>query len=148
MSILRMLEREKEIPFDVLVEAIEQALLTAYHKTSGAQEHARVELDRKSGHVTVMAEEHEVVGEYDDTPEGFGRIAATTAKQIMLQRLRDAEDERKFGEFSGKEGDIISGVIQQGRDPHDVMVDLGRLEALLPAAERVPGERYEHGTRI
>ena len=152
MSLLRMLEREKEIPFEVLVEAIEQALLTAYAKTEGAQEHARVELDRKSGHVTVMAqevdEEENVVGEYEDTPEGFGRIAATTAKQIMLQRLRDAEDERKYGEFSGKEGDIISGVIQQGRNPDDVMVDLGKLEALLPSGERVPGEDYSHGTRI
>ncbi len=152
MSLLRMLEREKEIPFDVLVEAIEQALLTAYTKTAGAQEHARVELDRKSGHVTVMAqevdEEENVLREYDDTPEGFGRIAATTAKQIMLQRLRDAEDERKFGEFSGKEGDIVSGVIQQGRNPDDVMVDLGKLEALLPSGERVPGEDYSHGTRI
>src|SRR5436305_5791673 len=66
----------------------------------------------------------------------------------MLQRLRDAEDDIKFGEFSGKEGDIISGVIQQGRDPQDVMVDLGRLEALLPPGEQVPGERYEHGARI
>ena len=152
LSILRMLEREKEISFDVLVEAIEQALLTAYHKTPGAQEHARVVLDRKSGHVTVLAaevdEEGNVVGEYDDTPQGFGRIAATTAKQIMLQRLRDAEDDIKFGEFSGKEGDIISGVIQQGRNPDDVMVDLGKLEALLPVSERVPGEDYQHGTRI
>src|SRR4051794_21497081 len=152
MTILRSLEREKEISFDILVEAIEQALLTAYHKTAGAQEDARVELDRKTGHVTVFAretdEEGNLVSEYDDTPAGFGRIAATTAKQIMLQRLRDAEDDIKFGEFSGKEGDIISGVIQQGRDPQDVMVDLGRLEALLPASERVPGERYEHGTRI
>jgi N utilization substance protein A len=152
MTILRSLEREKEISFDILVEAIEQALLTAYHKTPGAQPDARVELDRKTGHVTVLAaevdEEGNKLSEYDDTPAGFGRIAATTAKQIMLQRLRDAEDDIKFGEFSGKEGDIISGVIQQGRDPQDVMVDLGRLEALLPAAERVPGERYEHGTRI
>ena len=152
MSILRMLEREKEISFEVLVEAIEQALLTAYHKTPGAQEQARVELDRKTGHVTVFAaepdEEGNVLAEYDDTPEGFGRIAATTAKQIMLQRLRDAEDEREFGEFSGKEGDVISGVIQQGRNPDDVMVDLGKLEALLPLGERVPGEDYSHGTRI
>jgi len=152
MSLLRMLEREKEIPFAVLVEAIEQALLTAYHKTPGAQERARVTLDRKSGHVTVLAQEVDgednVVGEYEDTPEGFGRIAATTAKQIMLQRLRDAEDERKFGEFSGKEGDIVSGLIQQGRNPDDVMVDLGKLEALLPSGERVPGEDYSHGTRI
>src|ERR1700712_162102 len=152
LNILRSLEREKEISFDVLVEAIEQALLTAYQKTPGAAEHARVILDRKSGHVTVMAaeldDEGNQVGEYDDTPEGFGRIAATTAKQIMLQRLRDAEDERKFGEFSGKEGDIVSGLIQQGRNPDDVMVDLGKLEALLPAGGRVPGEDYSHGTRI
>src|SRR5687768_4836296 len=152
LSILRMLEREKEISFDVLVEAIEQALLTAYHKTPGAQQRARVELDRKSGHVSVLAaeldDEGNQIAEYDDTPEGFGRIAATTAKQIMLQRLRDAEDDIRFGEFSGKEGDIISGVIQQGRNPDDVMVNLGKLEALLPLGERVPGERYDHGTRI
>ena len=152
MNILRMLVREKEISLDVFVEAIEQALLTAYHKTPGARSDARVELDTKTGHVTVYAaeldEDGAKVGEYDDTPDGFGRIAATTAKQIMLQRLRDAEDEVKFGEFSGKEGDIISGVIQQGRNPDDVMVDLGRIEALLPAGERVPGEDYSHGTRI
>jgi N utilization substance protein A len=152
MTILRSLEREKEVSFEVLVEAIEQALLTAYHKTPGANPRARVELDRKSGHVTVYAteldDEGEAVGEYDDTPAGFGRIAATTAKQVILQRLRDAEDERKFGEFSGKEGDIVSGTIQQGRNPDDVLVDLGSLEALLPAAERVPGENYAHGTRI
>ncbi len=152
LNILRSLEREKEISFDVLVEAIEQALLTAYQKTPGAAEHAKVVLDRKSGHVTVLADEVDdegaKVGEFDDTPEGFGRIAATTAKQIMLQRLRDAEDDIRYGEFSGKEGDIISGIIQQGRNPDDVMVDLGKLEALLPVAERVPGEKYEHGTRI
>jgi transcription termination/antitermination protein NusA len=153
MAILRMLEREKEISFEVLVEAIEQALLTAYHKTPGAREHARVQLDRKSGHVAVFVREVDDEGEpegeeFDDTPADFGRIAATTAKQIMLQRLRDAEDELRYGEFSGKEGDIISGLIQQGRDPNDVMVDLGKLEALLPVGEQVPGEDYSHGTRI
>ena len=152
LSILRTLEREKEISFDILIEAIEQALLTAYHKTPGAVEESRVELDRKTGHVTVFAaeldDEGNKLGEYDDTPEGFGRIAATTAKQIMLQRLRDAEDDIRFGEFSGKEGDLISGVIQQGRNPDDVMVDLGKLEALLPLGERAAGERYQHGERI
>jgi N utilization substance protein A len=152
LSILRMLEQEKEIKFSVLVEAIEQALLTAYHKTPGAQADARVQLDQKTGHVTVYAaeldDEGNKIGEYDDTPEGFGRIAATTAKQIMLQRLRDAEDDIKFGEFSGKEGDIVSGVIQQGRNPDDVLVDLGKLEAMLPLGERVPGESYTHGERI
>src|SRR3954462_5925246 len=152
LSILRSLEREKEISFDVLVEAIEQALLTAYQKTPGAAEHARVVLDRKTGHVTVMAAELDAegnqLGEYDDTPEGFGRIAATTAKQIILQRLRDAEDDVRYGEFSGKEGDIVSGVVQQGPDPRPLVLTLGKIEAVLPAPEQVPGEKYEHGSRL
>ncbi|MEV0287529.1 MULTISPECIES: transcription termination factor NusA [unclassified Kribbella] len=152
MAVLRSLEREKDISLDVVVEAIEQALLVAYHRTEGAQQHARAELDRKTGHVTVYAREFAEDGtlarEYDDTPADFGRIAATTAKQIILQRLRDAEDEVRYGEFSGKEGDIVSGVIQQGRDPRSVMVDLGKIEAVLPAPEQVPGEKYEHGARL
>jgi transcription termination/antitermination protein NusA len=152
LSVLRALEREKEISFDLLVEALEQALLVAYERTEGAQPHARVELNRKTGHVTVFAQEVDDAGtvlrEWDDTPEGFGRIAATTAKQVILQRLRDAEDEITFGEFLGKEGDVISGTIQQGRDPRAVLVDLGKVEAVLPVQEQVPGERYEHGSRI
>ncbi|HSF26768.1 MAG TPA: transcription termination factor NusA, partial [Actinomycetes bacterium] len=102
--------------------------------------------------VTVWAtetdEEDNPVGEYDDTPTGFGRIAATTARQVILQRLRDAEDEQVFGEFAGKEGDIVSGIVQQGSNPRDVMVNLGRFEGLLPPAEQVPGESYEHGSRL
>ncbi len=152
MSALRGLEREKEISFPMLVEAIEAALLIAYQRTEGHQPRARVELDRKSGHVTVWAaetdEEGNVLREYDDTPTGFGRIAATTAKQVILQRLRDAEDEQTFGEFSGREGDIISGVVQQGKDPRNVFVDLGRIEAVLPPPEQVPGENYTHGSRL
>jgi transcription termination/antitermination protein NusA len=152
MSALRSLEREKEISFDILVDAIEQALLVAYHRGPDAHLDARVELDRKTGHVTVLVRERdendEIVREWDDTPSGFGRIAATTAKQVILQRLRDAEDDLRFGEFSGKEGDIVSGVVQQGRDPDMVMVDLGKIEAVLPMAERVPGEKYEHGQRM
>jgi N utilization substance protein A len=152
MAVLRSLEREKDISLDVVVEAIEQALLVAYHRTEGAQQHARAELDRKTGHVTVyareLAEDGTLAREYDDTPHDFGRIAATTAKQIILQRLRDAEDEVRYGEFSGKEGDIVSGVVQQGRDPRSVMVDLGKIEAVLPAPEQVPGEKYEHGSRL
>ena len=152
MAVLRSLEREKDISLDVVVEAIEQALLVAYHRTEGAQPHARAELDRRTGHVTVfareLAEDGTLAREYDDTPADFGRIAATTAKQIILQRLRDAEDEVRYGEFSGKEGDIVSGVVQQGRDPRSVMVDLGKIEAVLPAPEQVPGEKYEHGSRL
>ena len=89
LNILRTLEREKEISFEILVEAIEQALLTAYHKTSGAQEKARVELDRKTGHVTVLAaetdEEGNVVAEYDDTPQGFGRIGDSDDDKVLLE---------------------------------------------------------------
>ncbi|UGQ09895.1 transcription termination factor NusA [Yinghuangia sp. ASG 101] len=152
MSALRSLEREKEIKLDRLVEAIESALLTAYHHTPGSRTRARVELDKSSGHVTVWAAETDETGatmrEYDDTPHDFGRIAATTAKQVILQRLRDAEEEVTFGEYAGREGDIVSGVVQQGKDPRNVMVDLGKVEAILPHAEQVPGERYDHGLRL
>jgi N utilization substance protein A len=152
MSALRSLEREKDLPFEVVVQAIEQALLVAYERTPGAHQHARVELDRKNGHVVVWARELDdegaVASEWDDTPTGFGRVAATTARQVILQRLRDAEDEQRFGEFSGREGDLVSGIVQQGRNPDDVLIDLGKVEGLLPSGERVPGERYEHGSRI
>jgi transcription termination/antitermination protein NusA len=152
LNVLRSLESEKDISMDLAIKAIEDALLVAYHKTEGATSTARVEIDRKSGHVTVWAAEIGPDGtierEYDDTPAGFGRIAATTARQVILQRLRDVEDELTFGEYAGREGDIVAGVIQQGKDPRTVLVDLGKLEAILPAAEQVPGERYVHGERI
>jgi N utilization substance protein A len=179
MSALRGLVREKEISFDLLVEAIESALLIAYHREPGSRRDARVELDRTNGHVTVWAREEaselpsaadadgdsdgegagEAAGgtsaappaerrEFDDTPSGFGRIAATTAKQVILQRLRDAEEEITFGEYAGREGDIVTGVVQQGKDPRNVLVDIGKLEAILPVQEQVPGEDYAHGTRL
>jgi len=152
MAALRALEREKDVPFDLLVRTIEQALLLAYHRTEGAQPHARVELDRKSGHVVVWAQETDATGavvrEWDDTPEGFGRIAATTARQTILQRLRDVEDEHVLGDFRGREGDIVSGIVQQSADPRMVHVDLGTVEAVLPPQEQVPGEDYKHGTRL
>ncbi|WP_432491716.1 transcription termination factor NusA [Kineococcus auxinigenes] len=152
MAALRLLEREREIPFEALVRAIEQALLTAYHHTEESQQHARVELDRSSGEVRVLATERDaegaVVREYDDTPDGFGRVAATTARQVILQRLRDAADEQVLGEFASTEGDIVSGVVQQGRDPRVVQVDLGSLEGVLPPVEQVPGEEYRHGSRL
>jgi transcription termination/antitermination protein NusA len=152
LSVLRSLESEKDISMDLAIKAIEDALLVAYHRTEGAAPAARVQIDRGSGHVTVWAaatgEDGEVLGEYDDTPDGFGRIAATTARQVILQRLRDAEDELTFGEYAGREGDVVAGVIQQGKDPRAVLVDLGKIEAILPAAEQVPGERYAHGERL
>ena len=152
MAALRALVHEREISFDRVVETIEKALETAYHHTPGAQEHARVELDRSTGHVTVWAQEVDEEGtpgrEWDDTPEGFGRVAATTAKQVIMQRLRDAEDEAMFGAWSGREGDLVSGIIQQGAIPDVVLVDLGQVEAQLPKVEQVPGERYVHGERL
>jgi len=152
ISVLRLMEREKDVPFDVLVKAIEEALRTAYERTEGAVPGARVELNRKTGHVTVLApefdEDGKQIGEYDNTPEGFGRVAASTARQVIMQRLRDAEDEQKYGHFSGVEGDVISGVVQQGGDSRTVLVDLGKIEAIMPLSEQVPGESYTHGTRI
>ena len=170
MTALRALEREKDIAFDVVVELIEQALLSAYHKVPGALPQARVTLDRRSGHVSVLARERLEVPpadpadavegepvtppaprfseEFDHTPDDFGRTAASIARQVIMQRLREAEDEQTFGEFSGKVGDIVSGIIQQGRVPGDVLIDLGKVEALLPATERVADEKYAHGERI
>ena len=152
ISVLRLMEREKDVPFEVLARAIEEALLTAYEKTDGAVPGARVALNRKTGHVTVLApeldEQGNKIGEFDNTPEGFGRVAASTARQVIMQRLRDAEDEQKYGHFSGVEGDIVSGVVQQGNDSRTVLVDLGKIEAIMPLAEQVPGETYAHGERI
>ncbi|WP_136609890.1 transcription termination factor NusA [Sinomonas albida] len=152
MSALRLLERERDIPVEKLIPTIEQALLLAYHKSPGAIERARAEVDRKSGHVTIWAteedEEGNSIGEFDDTPAGFGRIAATTARQVILQRLRDVEDDNVLGEFKGREGELIAGQIQQGSNPHMIQVNLGAVEALLPPPEQVPGEQYVHGSRI
>jgi N utilization substance protein A len=155
IAALRAIEREKEISFDTVVEAIESALLTAYRHTEGAHAHARVQVDRKSGEVTVLAaeigEDGEVLREYDDTPHDFGRIAAMTAKQVILQRLRDAENEITYGEYSGREGDIVNGVVQHHESRSErgiVLVDIGKIEAVLPPGEQVPGEVYTHGTRL
>ncbi|HLP23194.1 MAG TPA: transcription termination factor NusA [Microbacteriaceae bacterium] len=159
LNVLRMMEREKEIPFDELVTIIEQAILTAYLKHTNPDQHghipangARVELDRKTGHITVYIperdEEGNILGEVVDSPDDFGRIAAHAAKQVINQRLRDIADDAVLGEFKGKEGDIVAGVIQQGPNPRMVHIDLGAIEAILPPEEQVPGEEYPHGSRI
>jgi N utilization substance protein A len=186
LAALRALERERDISLDILIPAIEQALLVAYHRTDGAYRNARVELDRKSGHVVVWAKEEieqpepraadesadsdsdgdsrgadsdappapveraarEYGPEFDDTPTGFGRIAASTARQVIVQRLRDLEDDAIMGDFKGREGDVVAGVIQQSPDPRVVTVDFGTVEGILPLAEQVPGERYIHGERL
>jgi N utilization substance protein A len=156
LGLLRTVEREREIPFEELVAIIEQAIVTAYAKhtspTGTPPEGARAELDRKTGHVSIyvplLDEEGAVIGEEESTPEDFGRIAAFAAKQVISQRLRDIADEAVLGEFRGKEGDIVAGVIQQGPNPRMVHVDLGTVEAILPPEEQVAGEAYPHGARI
>jgi len=152
MTALKAVVVDKGLSLQTVVTSIEQALLAAYHHTEGHQQLARVELDRKTGHVTVWAaeldEDGEKVGEYDDTPADFGRIAATVAKQVLMQRLREASDDVTFEEFAAKEGDLVSGVIQQGNDPRLVYVNLGAVEGVIPPAEQVPTESYGHGERL
>ncbi|MGN6742382.1 MAG: transcription termination factor NusA [Amnibacterium sp.] len=159
LAVLRLMEREREIPFDELIRIIEAAILTAYLKHTGQPEHVppgtprpRVRIDRKTGRVVVLVpeldEDGEQIGESEDEPHDFGRIAAFAAKQVINQRLRDLGDERILGEFKGREGDIVAGVIQQGPNPRMVHVDLGSVEAILPPEEQVPGETYPHGERI
>ena len=159
MDSLRELERERGIAFETLVEAIEKALAQAYLKVTNADPDtrgARSVIDRESGDVTVFAQDIEVdpeteeitvLKEWEDTPADFGRIAAQTAKQVMLQRLRDAERDITFGEYSGREGDIVTGIVQQ-HDHRYTILDLGKTEALMPPQEQIPHERYEHGARL
>ena len=152
MEALRALERDREIPMTVLVEALEDAMLNAYEKTDHHVAGSRVQLDRKTGRVTVFApeldDEGQKIGEYDNTPDNFGRVAAATARQVIYQRIRQAEDDQKYGHFSAVEGDILLGVVQQDRDSRTVRVDLGSIEAIMPQAEQVPGEVYSHGKRL
>ena len=156
---LRMIEADKGIPIGTVITAIETALITAYRHTDGFAPHARIDVNRKTGEVRVMAQtlddDGTVISEWDDTPEGFGRIAATTARQVILQRLRDAENEKSFGEYVTHEGEIVGGVVQQDSRANArglVIVRIGSeatgAEGVLPPAEQVPGETYRHGDRI
>jgi N utilization substance protein A len=163
LSVLKLMESEREIPFDELVVIIEQAILTAYEKHTGVADFRgnrvdpnapspRVELDRKTGHVVIytpiLNEDGEKTGEEVDSPEDFGRIAAHAAKQVINQRLRDIGDDRILGEYRGKDGDIVSGIVAQGPNPRMIHINLGEVEAILPPEEQVPGEVYEHGSRL
>ena len=153
LQVLRLLEREREIPFEELVLIIEAAILAAFQKsTEQPIKGARAELDRKTGHVKIfqpiLSEDEEPAGEEEATPEGFGRVAAYAAKQVIAQRMREISDEGLMGEFKGKEGDIVSGQIQQGSRSNMVYINLGSIEALMPPEEQVPTEEYPHGGRL
>src|SRR5437762_9068170 len=151
LEALSALAIEKGIPEEIMLEALANALVTAYKRMPEAAEEALVEIDVETGEIRVIAQELDedgnVVREWEDTPADFGRIAAQTAKQVILQRIREAEREMKYEEYAGREGDIVTGIIQQN-DQRYTLLDLGKVEALLPQAEQVPYERYEHGARL
>ena len=152
MEALSALAVEKGISTDTLLAALADALESAYKRMPGAHEYAWVIVDPDSGDIRVFAqqlnEDGEPVGdEFDVTPNDFGRIAAQTFRQVMMQRIREAERELKYEEYAGREGDIVTGMIQQS-DARYTLLDLGRVEALLPQAEQVPHERPEPNTRL
>ncbi len=174
MKALEQIEEEKGISKDVIVEAIEAALLSAYKKNYGASaQNMRIEMDRQTGEmhafqirsVVEQVEDENTqialdeVREWDPTaqvgemveievtPRDFGRIAAQTAKQVVVQRLREAERDLVYKEFRDREGDIVTGAVQR-IERKNVYLDLGRIEAVLPPTEQIPRESYRQGERI
>ncbi len=152
LEALQALARDKGISVDALFAALADALESAYKRMPDAEDYAWVTIDPESMDIRVMAQEtdedYNPIGEeYDVTPENFGRIAAQTARQVMTQRIREAERELKYEEYAGREGDIVTGMIQQ-TDARYTLLDLGRVEALLPQSEQVMFERPEPNARL
>jgi transcription termination/antitermination protein NusA len=151
LEALNQIARDKGISPEVLLDALANALVAAYKRLPTAAEEAVVTIDPETGDIRVYGQEldenGDVVREWDDTPDDFGRIAAMTAKQVMQQRIREAERDIKYEEYAGREGDIVTGMIQQS-DNRYTLLSLGNVEALLPQAEQVPYERYEHNARL
>ena len=152
MRALIELTNEKGIPLEQLIQAIEIGVLTAYNQTDEAKRHARAHLDRESGEISIFIPQFNELGEKiadeSDMPVGFSRVATSTARQIIKLKMRETNDASIVGEFTGNVGDVISGVVQQGRDPKMINVNLGRTEGRIPPQEQVPGEIYNHGDRI
>lgn len=144
---LKQIEREKGITLETLLDTLENALLSAYTRNYGANIETRVTVDAESGDIRVFASEEDGGEEVEVTPSDFGRIAAQTAKQVILQRIREAERDLMYDEYKDREGDIVTGIVQQTAQQY-TLVDLGKVEALLPEKEQTPGERYDHGSRI
>jgi len=173
LAVLDYMEREKGIKRDVLLDAVSTALLAAAKKSVGPARDLRVTIEPRSGEITALAslivvddvrnihdeiplakarkiKPDAVVGEVIEvevTPEGFGRIAAQTARQAILQRIRQAEKEMIYDEFKDRAGEIVSGTVRRF-ERSDVIVDLGKFEAVMPARERVATEDYNIGDRI
>jgi transcription termination/antitermination protein NusA len=152
LEALQALAAEKDISVEALLSALADALESAYKRMPGAHEYAWVTIDPTNFDIRVYAQDIDEDGEptgpeMDVTPKDFGRIAAQTARQVMTQRIREAERERRYEEYAGREGDIVTGTVQQG-DSRYTLLSLGAVEALLPQAEQVPHERPEANSRL
>jgi transcription termination/antitermination protein NusA len=156
---LRELEREKGISFETILRGLEEALASAYKSAmhlpeeEAEQEDVRVILDPETGQMRAFLQQLDEEGtvtseeEVELTADFTGRIAAQTAKQVILQKLRDAEREITYEEFAGREGDVVTGIVQQDSHRYAIL-DLGKVEALLPFQEKTPSESYRHGERL
>lgn len=151
MDALELLARDQGVPPETILDALANALVSAYKRTPGAAEEARVTIDTENGKMTVYGQELDedgiVIREWEDTPDDFGRIAAQTAKQVIKQRLRDAKREQVFELYEGREGDLVTGIVQQS-DHRFAILDLGNAEAIMPSSERIPYERLERNNRV
>ncbi len=152
MDALQALAVDRGISVETLLNVLVDAMQSAYEKMPGARRDAWVVLEPETGEFKVMAqdtdEDYVPIGdEYDVTPPNFGRIAAQAFKQVMTQKIREAERELKYEEYAGREGDIVTGIIQQS-DARYTLLDLGRVEALMPQSEQVAYERAEPGKRV
>jgi N utilization substance protein A len=149
---LVLLTDAKGMPLEELIQMIEAAILTAYAETPEPNRYARVQLDRETGDIAIYVPTFNELGERVSEDvlgvEGFDRMATSTARQTIKMQMRATNDAEIVGEFTASVGDVISGIIQQGRDPKMIHVNLGRIEGKIPPQEQVPGEVYTHGERI
>ncbi len=150
---LEAVAQAKSISTDMLLEALAQAMLAAYKRLPDAEEFARVEIYPDTFEIRIIAQELDedfnILREWDDTPnETFmQRVMAQTVKQVMSQRIREVERDQKYEDYAGREGSIVTGIVQQV-DQRFTLLDLGKVEALLPSAEQVPHERFERNARL
>ena len=149
---LKQLTDAKGMPLEQLIQAIEAGVLTAYSETLEPNRYARVQLDRETGDIAIFVPEFDELGERIAEKvlevEGFDRTATSTARQVIKLQMRATNDAEIVGEFTASVGDVISGIVQQGRDPKMINVNLGRTEGRIPPQEQVPGEVFNHGDRI
>lgn len=149
---LKQLTDAKGMPLEQLIQAIEAGVLTAYSETLEPNRYARVQLDRETGDIAIFVPEFNELGERVAENvlevEGFDRTATSTARQVIKLQMRATNDAEIVGEFTASVGDVISGIVQQGRDPKMINVNLGRVEGRIPPQEQVPGEVFNHGDRI